>query len=82
MITIDLTDLESAEEFYKRLGEQIELPDYFGYNLDALHDVLSEMHGQKIRFTGCDDAMAVMPRFMRGLKRMCAELEDNETEFE
>ena len=82
MITIDLTDLESAEEFYKRLGEQIELPDYFGYNLAALHDVLSEKSGLEIRFTGCDDAAAVMPRFMRGLKRMCAELEASEVIFE
>ena len=82
MITIDLTDLESAEEFYKRLGEQIELPDYFGYNLDALHDVLSERAALQIRFTGCDDAMAIMPRFMRGLKRMCADLEEAEINFE
>lgn len=82
MITIDLRDLDSADEFYKRLGEQIELPDYFGYNLDALHDVLSEKRGLEICFTGSDDAAAIMPRFMRGLKRMCAELTDVKAEFE
>ena len=82
MITIDLRDLDSADEFYKRLGEQIELPDYFGYNLDALHDVLGEKQGLKICFTGTDDAAAIMPRFIRGLKRMCADLDNVEAEFE
>ena len=82
MISIDLKDLDSADEFYKRLGEQIELPDYFGYNLDALHDVLEEKSGLEIRFTGSDDAAAIMPRFMRGLKRMCAELTDVKAAFE
>ena len=82
MIIIDLKDLESAEEFYKRLGEQIELPDYFGNNLDALHDVLGEKTGLHIRFTGCGDAAAVMPRFMRGLRRLCADIEGVEAEFE
>ena len=82
MITIDLKDLDSADEFYKRLGEQIELPDYFGYNLDALHDVLEEKRELEIRFTGSDDAAAIMPRFLRGLKNMCAGLEDAKVEFE
>ncbi|MCR4584691.1 MAG: barstar family protein [Lachnospiraceae bacterium] len=82
MITIDLKNLDSADEFYKRLGEQIELPDYFGYNLDALHDVLDEKNALEIRFTGCDDAAVIMPRFMRGLKRMCAALSDAKIEFE
>lgn len=84
-ITIELRDMDSADEFYKRLEEQFPLPAYFGYNLDALHDVFTEYSGElRISFTGADDAAALMPKFIRGLKRMCADAmeENNSLEFE
>lgn len=40
-IEIDFTNIGDNEEFYTALKEKIELPDYFGDNLDALSDVIS-----------------------------------------
>ena len=40
-IEIDFTNIGDAEEFYAELKLKIELPDYFGDNLDALSDVIS-----------------------------------------
>lgn len=44
---IDLTDVNTIEGFYEALADGMELPEYFGNNLDALYDVLTEI-GEEI----------------------------------
>lgn len=39
---IDGANVEDKESLWKAVGEVIELPEYFGNNLDALSDVLQE----------------------------------------
>lgn len=61
---IDGNDFQSQESFYERILEIFpETKTYFGYNLDALYDVLSEQsyesiiikNYQKIRFELSDE---------------------------
>jgi ribonuclease inhibitor len=40
-IEIDFTNIGDNEEFYAALKEKVQLPEYFGDNLDALSDVIS-----------------------------------------
>lgn len=40
-IYIDFSDIGDYEDFYAQLKSKIELPEYFGDNLDALYDVLT-----------------------------------------
>lgn len=40
-IEIDFTNIGDYEEFYEELKSKIELPKYFGDNLDALADIIS-----------------------------------------
>lgn len=40
-IYIDFVELGDYEDFYEMLKTKLTLPDYFGDNLDALHDVIS-----------------------------------------
>lgn len=40
-ITIDFCAIKTYADFYEQLKQKIELPDYFGDNLDALYDVIS-----------------------------------------
>lgn len=40
-IYIDFVNIGDYEDFYKQLKSKLELPDYFGDNLDALYDVIS-----------------------------------------
>lgn len=40
-IEIDFTNIGDEEEFYAELKSKVELPEYFGDNLDALSDVIS-----------------------------------------
>ena len=49
-ITLNGNEIGSREELYRAVGEQTELPEWFGKNLDALHDVLTEKP-EKLRVT-------------------------------
>lgn len=40
-ILINFENLGDYEDFYKELKSKLELPEYFGDNLDALSDVIS-----------------------------------------
>ncbi|PZU83779.1 MAG: barnase inhibitor [Chryseobacterium sp.] len=40
-IYIDFVSIGDYEDFYEQLKSKLELPEYFGDNLDALSDVIS-----------------------------------------
>lgn len=40
-VYIDFSEIGDYEDFYSTLKKNIQLPDYFGDNLDALHDSLA-----------------------------------------
>ena len=42
MIKIDFSLFESREQFHQCLKELCQFPDYYGCNLDAMYDCLSE----------------------------------------
>lgn len=39
---IDCADIATAEQFHSTLAQVLSLPDYYGHNLDALFDCLTE----------------------------------------
>ena len=39
---IDLKEVTNKEEFHEAFARQLPLPEYYGKNLDALYDVLTE----------------------------------------
>ncbi|MFP3832803.1 barstar family protein [Chryseobacterium sp. SIMBA_028] len=40
-VYIDFTDIGDYEDFYTQLKEKVQLPEYFGDNLDALFDIIT-----------------------------------------
>lgn len=40
-VYIDFSEIGDYEDFYAQLRDKIELPDFFGDNLDALYDFLT-----------------------------------------
>lgn len=42
MLTIDGSCIESKEDFYQNIKKELDAPAYFGNNLDALYDILTE----------------------------------------
>lgn len=43
-ITVDFNILDTKEKLYDFISEQLEFPDWFGRNADALHDCISEIN--------------------------------------
>ena len=45
-IIIDCTGLECARQLHLKLKEALSFPEWYGCNLDALYDCLTEISGQ------------------------------------
>ena len=42
IITIDGLSIKKKEDFYENIKKELNAPQYFGNNLDALYDLLTE----------------------------------------
>ena len=73
--TFDISDCYSPEDIHEVIKASFDLPMYYGGNLDALHDVLTEInYTADIEFTGCAQASAIIgAKYIRSLKKMCGD---------
>lgn len=62
-----MTDKESTHAYLKKV---LDLPDYYGNNLDALHDCLEEMSDVKIVVMNEENAGAYYKSVSRVLKNL------------
>lgn len=56
-ITINFSDVTSKDDIHNLLSQALELPEYYGRNLDALYDCLSDIcsgNRTAITLTGFD----------------------------
>jgi len=60
-IRIDLTDCQSEEDIHVRFGSAFRFPSWYGKNLDALWDLLSEVRNDFLIVTGFE----AMPKRLR-----------------
>ena len=69
---IDMADKSSREDFYNTIEKELPLPDYFGSNLDALSDVLTENgDGWDIIFYNTKEFEESEPGYFQKLIKMC-----------
>ena len=68
-IRLDVTNIATVNALHVYLAYMLDLPDYYGRNLDALHDVLGEISDQtRIVLTGqpaSGEMAAYLPRLVR-----------------
>ena len=53
-IVLDAMRLQSKDEAHKYLRDALNFPEYYGGNLDALHDCLTELDDIEIEFMNTD----------------------------
>ena len=71
-IILDLSGVASKDEFYARVRDALTVPDYFGNNLDALYDVLTEeFDGKTIIVKGMEDVAEDMRDYMKKFRKLC-----------
>ena len=72
---VDLKNITTIEELHNCLQKTLELPDYYGKNLDALNDVLTDWNDEvKIIFINYQDAQREFGTYMERLRTLCDEL--------
>ena len=68
---IDLTGVGTKEELHERIAATLPLPEYYGKNLDALYDVLTECgSGWSINISGQEGFAEACPSYWLNLKRV------------
>ena len=72
-IAIDLTDIRDKETFHDKIQEALDCPTYYGRNLDALYDVLTDCSSMELDFVGYTDFAQDMPGYSASFKDMCLE---------
>ena len=72
--TIDLTDIKTRSELHDLLFRELRLPSYYGRNLDALRDVLSEGEPRSITFRNGSEAGEELQGYLSVLRRVCEDL--------
>ena len=46
-VTIDCAPIKTAKDFHRELAQALEFEDYYGNNLDALFDCLTDIHQEQ-----------------------------------
>ena len=72
---VDLTGVENRTELHDKIEQELPVPHWYGRNLDALYDLLTEpgFGGENctICFTGCSAAGEGMKGYLEAMKQMC-----------
>ena len=67
-ITLDGNILSDAALVHDYLREQLQFPEYYGKNLDALYDCLTDLDDIEITITAPEDDGAIFQRILRIFK--------------
>ena len=71
-ITIDCSAIGSREDLHRILAEALCFPEWYGNNLDALHDCLTSLSGT-IRLENWEDAETALGRYGLAARRAIAD---------
>ncbi len=71
---VDLAGVRDRRDLHARLAAALPLPAWYGANLDALYDALTDPgagdYGQ-VLVAGCDDAERALKGYFRAFCRVC-----------
>lgn len=77
-VYIDFTDIGDYEDFYTQLKSRLDLPDFFGDNLDALYDSITGDIGMLLHLEFVNMSVDQLETF----EDLLTTLEDAEEELE
>ena len=67
-IILDGNILADAAKVHDYLKEMLQFPEYYGKNLDALHDCLTDLDSLEITITSPDEDGAIFQKVLRVFK--------------
>jgi len=63
-VIIDISELESPADFHEVLKFKLDLPEFYGRNLDAFHDILTSVPSLHLILCGQDDIYSSMKDYL------------------
>ena len=73
---VDLAEVRSPAQLHQRVRDSLPCPAWYGDNLDALHDVLTEQGpGWTVSFVHAGALAQALPAYEAALRRMCRDAE-------
>ena len=70
--TIDLAGVTTPAELHRRIRVVLPCPAWYGNNLDALYDLLTEQgSGWQVTFLHTEETDTLLPAYMASLRRLC-----------
>ena len=70
-VTIDCSAITSRNQLHCAFAESLSFPDWYGNNLDALHDQLTSLCGEThIRLENWSTTEAALGRYAANVKKM------------
>ena len=68
IIELDCREMTDKPAMHAYLKEKLALPEYYGKNLDALHDCLTDLEDVEIAITPPEEDGAIFQRILRVFK--------------
>ena len=80
-VMIDVSELETVADIHELLRYKLGLPEYYGGNLDALHDVLTSISSLHLILCGSNDTYNSLKEYLPRLQRVLRVSADNNPNF-
>lgn len=65
MIELDASKMDNRKVAHTYLQEMLDFPEYYGKNLDALYDCLTELDETEVRFINLENADPYFEKVLR-----------------
>lgn len=80
---LDGEAIKTREQLHETLQRELELPDWYGKNLDALYDCLTDSHDPiSIEFQNLDALAAHLGRYARALEQVIRDAAEENAQIE
>lgn len=80
-VIIDISELETPADLHEIIKLKLDLPEYYGRNLDALHDVLTSVSSLHLILCGSGDTYNSIRDYLPRLQRVLRISADNNPNF-
>ena len=82
-VIIDISGIASKKTLHRVLRAHLDLPEYYGNNLDALHDCLTDgVQGIRLAFINTEAPKPGMESYMTSLRNMLKEVSEERQDIE